>query len=188
MELSSEERHQLEFGPLEFAMTWLRAVGRDDIDVVWPAMTADLRLAFAQHWISENPDALKHPSAELFDRDEFARLLSVEYPEHLLFPYLATVSLRGIRSTYGDLDVTMLAPGLRARPIGPDLELVRLFYLPDLSVNEAGEYTLLTGSSARCAPIITLSTRNGWRVAGMGVGYLRPGWPPHWETVISPDD
>src|SRR6185295_8832934 len=123
-----------------------------------------------------------------FDRDELARLLSVEYPDHLLFPYLATVSLRGIRSTYGNLDVNQIGPGLRPRLIGPDLELVRLFYLPDLSVNEAGEYTLLSGASARCVPIIALRTRNGWRVAGLGVGYLRPGWPPHWEKVISPED
>jgi hypothetical protein len=50
------------------------------------------------------------------------------------------VSLRELRNSFGGLDISQLGPGTRPRPLGPDLELVRLFYLPDLDKDDAGNY------------------------------------------------
>jgi hypothetical protein len=186
--MSPEELAQAMSGTNDFALRWIQAAGHDRTEAVWPHMTSDFRLAMAQGWLSFNPKALDHPSATTLGRDELARRMATETPRHELFPHLARVSLREIRNSYGDLDTDQLGPGMRPRPMGPDLELVRLFYLPDLDRDDAGNYVFAPEALARVASVLLRRTAPGWAVAGVGDGILHPGWPPTYERLVQAND
>lgn len=186
--MSPEELAQAQTGPNNFALNWIQAVGRDEIEVVWRAMTSDFRLAMAQAWLTANPVAFGDPSASDLTRDELAAALATEDPDHWLFPDLARVSLREIKNTYGNLDTSKLGPGLRPRPMGPDLEVVRLFYLPDLDKDDAGNYTFAAEATVRTASVWVQRSGSWWAIAGVGDGLLRPGWPPNYESILRPED
>src|SRR5262249_22636001 len=124
--ISAEELAQTLTGPNYFALQWVRAVGHNQIKVVWPQMAPEFRLAMAQGWLSHNPAVLHDPSVGGEGRDELASALAMSSPDHPLFRDLARVSLREIRSSYGNLDTDQLGPGLRPRLMGADLEVVRL--------------------------------------------------------------
>jgi hypothetical protein len=128
--LSPEDLAQARTGPFNFALQWGQAVADDNAAEVWRQMTPDFRLSLVQLWLTHNPRALSDPSARSLNRDELAQYLAVEEPQHVLFRHAARVSLRDLRNSFG-VDTTEIGPGTRPRPIGPDLELVRLFYLPD---------------------------------------------------------
>lgn len=183
-----DELTQPESGPSRFALDWLHAVARDDIEAVWPAMAANFRLSMAQMWITNNPQALQDPSVTGSSRDDLARVLSAKMPEHELFVHLARVSLRDIRNSFSNIDPARLGPGARPRPIGPDLELVRLFYLPDLHQDDAGTYSFLPGATARNASVLVHRQEAGWAVAGVGHHLIHPGWPPTFEQVADTED
>jgi hypothetical protein len=174
--------------PGMFALEWIQAVGRDDAESVWPRLTPDFRLAMAQAWLSRNPAALKDPQAADLDRDSLVRALAASSPEHPLFRPLSRVSLREIRNSYDNLSTDQLGIASRPRPVGPDLELMRLFYLPDLDVDSNGNYSFAPGASARTANVILLRDGQAWVVAGVGDHLLRPGWPPVLERVVQPED
>lgn len=186
--MSPEERAQAMSGANHFALVWVQAAGQDQIENVWPHMTPEFRLAMTQAWLTKNPRALDDPNAAASNRDELAAHLSEERPQHQLFAHLARVSLREIRNSYGRLDTDQLGPGLRPRPMGLDLELIRLFYLPDLDRDEAGDYVFAPGARARAANVLLQRAGQGWAVAGVGNGLLRPGWPPRWEQIVQPED
>ncbi|MFE0203931.1 hypothetical protein [Streptomyces sp. NPDC058985] len=171
-----------------FALEWIQAVGRDDVEPVWPRMTPDFRLAMAQAWLSRNPTALKDPQASGLDRDSLVRALAVDSPEHPLFRHLSRVSLREIRNSYDNLSTDQLGIASRPRPVGPDMELMRLFHLPDLDVDGSGNYSLAPGASARTANVILRRDGQAWAVAGVGDYLLHPGWPPVLERVVQPED
>lgn len=184
--MEPEEILQAAHGPNHFALTWAQAVGRDDADNVWPHMTRDFRLSRVQDWILHNPRVLEHPSAVGWGRDELAHQLVDGRPADL-FPHLARVVLRGMRHSYGDLDVEKIGLGTRPRPIGPDLELVRLLYLPDTTLGEDGIHRWMPGTSARNITVI-VDCADGWKVAGISDHIYRPGWPPTAEKVVEPSD
>jgi len=186
--MSPEELAQAAFEPNQFALRWVQAVVDDRAEMVWPQMTPDFRLSLAQWWLIHNPEALNDPSATSLDRDELVRLLAAEKPEHILFRHLARVSLRELRNGFGGLDVSQLGPGTRPRPIGPDLELVRLFCLPDLDKDDAGNYVFAAGTAARTVSVLVERREQGWAVAGVGESLLRPGWPPTYERVVQIGD
>jgi hypothetical protein len=188
MRLSPEELAQAMSGPSHFVLQWIQSVGRNQVETVWPQMTPDFRLAMTQGWLTRNPAALSAPSAVGLDRDQLASILSVENPEHDLFTHLARVSMRDIRNAYGDLDVDQMGPGLRPRPIGANLELVRVFYLPDLGRDQQGNYVFAAGATARAATVLVERHGPDWAVAGVGEGLLRPGWPPAYERIVQAGD
>jgi hypothetical protein len=175
-------------GPQRFALRWIQSAGRNQVEGVWPFMTSDLRLAMVQDWLLNNPEAFRHPSAASMGRDDLAHALTADDPQHELFVHVARVSLRGIRNSYGNLNVDELGTGWRPRPMGADLELVRLLYLPDLDVDETGSYVFAPGAAARGASVLVRRAGSAWAVAGFGVGLFHPGWPPRWEEIVNPDD
>lgn len=186
--MSPEELAQAASEPNQFALQWVQAVVDNQAETVWPQMTPDFRLSLAQWWLTDNPEALDDPSAASLDREELARLLAAEKPEHILFRPLARVSLRELGNGFGGLDVSQLGPGTRPRPIGPDLELVRLFYLPDLDQDDAGNYVFAAGAAARAVSVLVERRDPGWAVAGVGEYLTRPGWPPRYERVVQSAD
>jgi hypothetical protein len=186
--MSPEERGQAGSGPNQFALQWVQAVVGDRAAEVWRQMTPDYRLSLVQLWLTHNPEALSDPSAASLDRDELAQCLAAEELQHVLFRHLARVSLRELRNSFGGVDISEIAPGTRPRPVGPDLELVRLFYLPDLERDNTGNYVFAAGAIARALSILVTRTAAGWAVAGVGDGLLRPGWPPTYERIVQADD
>jgi hypothetical protein len=186
--ISPEELAQALTGPNRFALQWIQATSHNQIEVVWPQMTRDFRLAMTQAWLSYNPAALQDPSVVGLTRDELASALAAESPDHALFRNLAQVSLREIRNAYGNMDTDQLVPGLHPRAMGMDLEVVRLFYLPDLDRDKVGDYIFAAGAVARSAPVWVRQTAPGWAVAGIGEGLLHPGWPPTYERMLRPED
>jgi hypothetical protein len=185
--LSPEDLAQAGTGPIHFALQWVQAVADDSVAEVWRQMTPDYRLSLVQLWLTHNPRALSDPSARSLDRDELAQCLAVEEPQHVLFHHAARVSLRELRNSFG-VDTTKIGPGTRPRPISPDLELVRLFYLPDLERGDAGNYVFAAGATARALSVLVNRTESGWAVAGTGEGFLHPGWPPVYERIVQADD
>ena len=186
--MSPEELAQVDSGPNQFALQWVQAVVGDSAGEVWRQMTPDYRLSLVQLWLTYNPYALNDPSAAFLDRDELAQCLATEEPEHVLFRHVARVSLRELRNSFGSVDISEIAPGTRPRPIGADLELVRLFYLPDLDRDEAGNHVFAAGATARALSVLVNRIAAGWAVAGVGEGLLRPGWPPTYECTVRADD
>ncbi|MFB6829285.1 hypothetical protein [Streptomyces hydrogenans] len=87
-----------------------------------------------------------------------------------------------------NLSTDQLGIASRPRFVGPDLELMRLLYLPDLDVDSGGNYSLAPGASARTANVILRRNEQAWAVAGVGDHFLRPGWPPVLERVVQPED
>ena len=186
--MSPGELAQVDSDPNQFALQWVQAVTGNRAEEVWQQMTPDYRLSLVQWWLTHNPEALNDPSAASLDRDELAQCLAVEKPEHVLFRHVARVSLRELRNSFGGVDISEIAPGTRPRPVGADLELVRLFYLPDLERDDAGNYVFAAGASARVLSILVNRAAAGWAVAGVGEGLLRTGWPPAYERIVQADD
>jgi len=186
--MSPEELALIDSGPNPFALQWVQAVVGNRPAEVWRQMAPDYRLSLVQLWLAHNPEALNDPSAASLDRDELAGCLAAEEPEHVLFRHVARVSLRELRNSFGDVDISEIAPGTRPRLVGPDLELVRLFYLPDLERDDAGNYVFAAGATARALSVLVNRTAAGWAVAGVGEGLLRPGWPPTFERIVQAND
>lgn len=181
------EQSQAAGGPGTFALEWVRAVANADPDV-WHSMSADFRLAMAQGWLVHNPEAFRHPSAEGLDRDELAARLAAPTPRHELFEHVIRVSLRELAGMLGGLDVELLQPGARPRPMGPDLELIRLLYLPDMQMDSSGNLGFAPGTWARGVSVLVQRAGAQWEIAGIGDGILRPGWPPTYDAFIKPAD
>ena len=186
--MSPEELTEADSGPDQFALQWVEAVIGDRAADVWRQMTPDYRLSLVQLWLTQNPEALDDPSAESLDRDELAQCLAAEEPQHDLFPHVLRVSVRELRRSFGGVDANELGPGTRPRPVALDLELVRLFHLPDLEKDDTGNYVFGAGDFARALSILVNRTAAEWAVAGVGEQLLRPGWPPTWERVVQTDD
>lgn len=187
-DMSPEEFAHAAAGPNRFAFDWVEAVSEARVDDVWPLMTAGFRLAMAQSWIVNNPAVMKHPSTVGLDRAEVARRLASASPRHDLFEHLARVSLREIRGTWNDADMDDLLIGTRPRVLSATLELVRLFYRPDMSQDAEGNYYFAPDTYVRGASILVELIGGGWQVAGAGDALLEPGWPPTLRRVVNPED
>lgn len=141
-----------------------------------------------QMWMTNNPQALQDPSAMGLSQNDLANVLAAERPKHELFVHLARVSLRDIRNSFDNLDLTQFGPSKRARPIGPNLELARLYYLPDLQQDGVDRYSFLPGTSARSASVVVRRDAEAWAVSGVGHHLMHPGWPPTFEQVADAED
>jgi hypothetical protein len=99
------------------------------------------------------------------------------------------VSERAVRSVTVDVvGDRELGVASRLRPIGADLELIRLIPLDQLDVDEHGFAVWRPGQTVQNVSLLLRHGTDGRRIAGAGGWLLRPGWPPQFETVISSDD
>lgn len=185
---SLEELAQAESGPGRAAVEWLEAVNAQAADRVWRLMDPDFRLVMVQAWINENETVLPDPAVGGLDREDFARALASERPTHPLWPHCASVTLREITQACGGFEQRELGIGARPRPIGPDLELVRLFPLDEMGRDEQGQHYFAPGTSVLTLSIICRRREARWLVAGIGAFLGYPGWPPRFEQVVQPDD
>jgi hypothetical protein len=172
------------------AMLWLQTLEKDRFDLSWATLTGDFRLYLIQDWIVNNP-ALDHdPSRAGMDRDELAATLATPEPTHVLWIRgAARVAERGLRgATIDFLAGREWGAGARQRPLGPDLELVRIFPNDQLERDEDGHLVFPAGAAAEVLSLLMTHVPGGWLVAGIGGWLPRPGWPPDIEMIASPED
>lgn len=169
-ELSLEEFAQLVTGPNRFVMDWVGDVLADRVDAVWDAMARDFRQCFAQMWVAADP------RAEGEDRDLLVDRLLAETDR--LFRAMRADVVRSIRKSFGAGPFDDLGVGARPQPVGPELELVRLFHTAGLAVNHLGHHYMVPGAVKQAIGVIVARTDDGWEIAGVGQQLLRPGWPP----------
>lgn len=170
------------------ALAWVQAIRQDRFESVWAAMTDDFRLVCVQDWIMSNPSVMSAPQVA-GTRDELAAELAGVSPTHPLWVYAKRVSERTVRSATTDVvGDRELGSASRPRPIAPDLELIRLIPLDQLDVDEDGVHLWQPGQAVENVTLLLQQSPDGWRVAGAGDRLPRPGWPPDFETVVSPSD
>ena len=162
-ELSLEEFAQLVSGPNHFVLDWVGDVLADRVDVAWAAIGGEFRLCLVQMLVHGDPDRDQVVERLLLGRDDVDMRAAV---------------VRSIRDSFGDGPFDDLGVGARPQPIGPGLELVRLFHTTGLAVNGVGHHYLTPGESASAIGVIVARADDGWEVAGLGGHLLRPGWPP----------
>jgi hypothetical protein len=170
------------------ALRWYALVQAGDFGSAWAAMDADFRRALTQDWIGRNPAVMSDPTVT-GDRDELAAELSVPAPTHPMWQHLSRVTERGVRGATTDLFAGReLGAGVRPRPMGVDLMLVRLMPLDELAVDENGMRVFAPGQMVLGLSLLMRRVDAEWQVAGVGDGLLRPGWPPVFERIVDPAD
>lgn len=183
---SSEQEAQLQTGPNDLALSWLKTVDCDH-PYAWALLTPDFRTTLAQQWIIANPSVMDLAIVAGMSRDDLAQSLSAESPTSELFPQLLAVSCRTLRTANRNADLKMFVPSHRPRPIGPGLELVLLYHSDDLTLTTEDTLVFEPGHTARMLPVLFADTPAGWRVAGLR-WLPRPGWPPTFDEVATADD
>jgi len=171
------------------ALGWIALIEQDEIDKVWASMTNDFRLVVVQNWIWNNPEVMAEPTVT-GSRDELAAELSAPERSHPLWTRgLAGVAERGLRGVTTDvLAGREYGAGVRPRPAGVDLELVRVLPLNELAVDEDGFHIFAPGQLVECVSLLMRRVDDGWRVAGAGGWLPRPGWPPEFEMIVELSD
>jgi hypothetical protein len=77
-----------------------------------------------------------------------------------------------------------LGQGLFERPVGVDLEAVRLFPTKGLPADVHGQKYVPPGAVVSSLLLIMRRELTSWSVAAVGGQILRPGWPPQHEQLI----
>lgn len=172
------------------AMLWVQTLEKDRFDLTWATLTDEFRLYLIQDWILKNPGLDDDPSRTGMDRDEFAAALAVPKPTHVLWGRGASrVAERGLRGSTTDwLAGREWSAGARQSPIGPSLELVRVYTNDQLERDESGELVFPAGELAEVLTLLMTHVPGGWLVAGIGGWLPRPGWPPQTEMVAAWED
>ncbi len=187
-EPTSEELAMAQSGLPILALQWVDAVRQGDVNMVWEMADPQFRLGLVQMWIWHNREAVDQDiRREGISREELVNELAGASPRHPLWVHCARVSMRNISEASGDLD-RELGPGTRPRPIGPGLELVRLFPLDKLPVDEHGYRSFPPGMSVETLTLIMRFVDDQWMVAGLGDHLVQPGWPPTLERVSTGSD
>ena len=159
----------------EFAQSWHRSLFENDMNHTWRLMTEDFRRVVAQVALGK---AREHGQ----NVDAIVEALSSESPERGdLSEFHAAAG--AILQNACVVPPALVGAGITARVEAPAFEVVRLYVLEDLSVDEHGYRYLPPDASARALTLITLADNIGsWEMAGIG-SVMSPGWPPTvaWE-------
>jgi len=170
------------------ALAWVQMIRDGRFGQAWGAMTEDFRLVCVQDWIVNNPAVMSDP-AVTGTRDELAAELAASAPTHPLWVHAGRVSERAVRSATVDVvGGRELGAASRPRPMGPELELIRLIPLDQLDVDEHGAHVWRPGQAVEGLSVLLQHGPDGWLVAGAGGWLPRPGWPPLFETIVDPGD
>lgn len=78
--------------------------------------------------------------------------------------------------------------GIKPRFVAPDLEVVVLFDLDDLPVDEHGGRYLPVGERRASCPVMMRLLGDRYVVRGVGMGIWQPGSPPIYAQVLQSDD
>jgi hypothetical protein len=156
-------------GPVKAVQSWIEAVQIGDYDTAWAMTAPRLRLVRAQAWIWNNR---KDADIAAVKRDDLARALAEERPNHGLWGDFAATEVHQMRGVYGTFQPENWGASTRPSASGPDYALVLFAHL-------AGDPLILTGHP----PVFSLaflmhSAGGGWALASFSDVLPVPGWPP----------
>ncbi len=139
---------------------------------MWPLADPLLCLCWAQHWIHANEQAIASTG-----RDELARELAEDAPDHPLWEHFERVSKRNLalRTHQGiGADPANWGIGATPRVLGADTELL---YVHDVTSLPGGVFQ--PGTYSVAVPIVMHFADQQWRVLNVGAEIVpKPGWPP----------
>jgi hypothetical protein len=159
-------------GPVKAAQAWIDAVQLGRYDTAWAMTDPRLRLVRAQAWIWNNR---KDADIAGLNRDEVARALAEERPDHGLWGDFAATEVHQMRDVYGTFQPENWGATSGPGSPGPDYAMVLFAHL-------SGDPLILTDRP----PVFSLaflmhSTDRGWVLAGFSDVLPTPGWPPKLE-------
>jgi hypothetical protein len=156
-------------GPVKAAQAWIEAVQLGRYDAAWAMTEPRLRLVRAQAWIWNNR---KDADIAALDRDELARALAEERPDHALWGDFAATEVHQMRGVYGTFRPENWGASSGPSAAGPDYTLVLFAHL-------TGDPLILTDQP----PVFSLAflmhaAERGWALASFSDAPPKPGWPP----------
>lgn len=180
-ELTEFEQSLAMLGPAEAALSWVSDTLAGDFDSSWQQMDASFRLVFVQEWISSNPRVMDLVTE---DRDSLAALLAEPQPKHPLWQqHGRRVLKRNVERLVESLKHGNYGTGQTPRPVPPDLELVVLFDLDGLPVDDRDLHYLPPGEGRPCVTVGVRYVDGTYRVRTAGAGLYEPGWPPRFVDL-----
>ncbi|MBV9411052.1 MAG: hypothetical protein JO148_05610 [Acidimicrobiia bacterium] len=159
-------------GPVKAAQDWIAAVQLGRYDRAWAMTDPRLRLVRAQAWIWNNR---KDADIAALNRDEVARALAEERPNHGLWGDFAATEVHQMREVYGTFQPANWGATSNPGSVGPDYAMVLFAHL-------SGDPLIITDRP----PVFSLaflmhSTDRGWMLASFSDVLPTPGWPPKLE-------
>ena len=156
-------------GPVKAAQSWIEAVQLGRYDMAWTMTDPRLRLARAQAWIWNNR---KDADIAACNRDELARALAEERPDHPLWGDFAATELHQTTDVYGTFRPENWGASSGPSAAGPDYALVLFAHL-------SGDPLIITDRP----PVFSLAflmhaAGRGWALASFSDVLPDPGWPP----------
>ena len=156
-------------GPVKAAEAWIEAVQLGRYDRAWAMTDPRLRLVRAQAWIWNNR---KDSDIAALNRDELARALAQERPDHALWGDFAATEVHQMRGVYGSFSAENWGASSGPSAAGPDYTLVLFAHL-------TGDPLILTDQP----PVFSLAflmhaADGGWALATFSDVLPIPGWPP----------
>lgn len=174
--------------PGAVASEWVALLRAGDFAAAWQLTTDAFRLANAQAWITGHRGIVGMWPGKP-KPDELARALSQERAEHELWPYLVREVERQVRGVVlGVLGERPIGTSTRPRPIAPDIDLVHVIPLDQLTAFANGVAMWQPGQVVDSVSILLQRAPNGWRVAGVADHLPVPGWLPSFERVADLGD
>lgn len=159
----------------EFAHNWHRMVFEQDMTEAWRLMTEDFRRVIVQVTLA--------PSKRTSERlNRIVEDLSEPSPTRTDIREFFTAAGTILRNAC-TVPPGAVGAGATTRVEAPTYEVVRLYVLEDLVVDDEGNHYLPHGESARALTLIVAAENDGsWHLAGIG-SVMTPGWPPTlaWE-------
>jgi hypothetical protein len=156
-------------GPVKAAQSWIEAVQIGNYDAAWAMTDPRMRLVRAQAWIWNNR---KDADIAALKRDDLARALAEQRPNHGLWGDFAATEVHQMRGVYGTFQPENWGASSAPSACGPDYTLVLFAHL-------TGDPLILTDQ----APVFSLAflmhaAGGGWALASFSDVLPVPGWPP----------
>jgi len=156
-------------GPVKAAQTWIEAVQIGNYDAAWAMTDPRLRLVRAQAWIWNNR---KDEDIAALKRDDLARALAEERPDHPLWGDFAATEVHQMRGVYGTFQPENWGASSGPSAAVPEHTLVLFAHL-------TGDPLILTDQP----PVFSLAflmhaAGGGWALASFSDVLPVPGWPP----------
>jgi hypothetical protein len=156
-------------GPVKAAQAWIEAVQLGRYDAAWAMTDPKLRLVRAQAWIWNNR---KDEDIAACNRDELARALAEEHPDHGLWGDFAATEIHQTQDVYGTFRSDNWGASSSPSAAGPDYALVLFAHL-------SGDPLILSDRP----PVFSLAflmhaADRGWQLASFSDVLPTPGWPP----------
>lgn len=140
-----------------------------DLISAWPVVEPQLRLCWAQWWISANETAL---AADGYDREEVAHAFVRQAGAHPLWEHFEQVVLRDFRAAV-PLNPATWGIGTAERVIDSTTEV--LFVLREIPASGIWQ----PGESQDVVPLVMRHSAGRWRLLNLGYEHVpEPGWPP----------